>query len=359
MKPTSWTPVIEIDSDQTRVGAAVGGVDVLGYHAYGASVTWRVASPSGATTPSGASPDWQMYYLYDRWRPTFYAAASNATSFFVGQATESGASSTGTRRERRIEGGVVLPFRSARVFHSAQLSVARSANEYTLPAGLLTRNRTPLRAAWQTITARTYGYSISREHGIAAGTTAEAVRRDFGSEANATTFTGDVRAYVPGLRPHHAVALRLSGGASTGDFTAGRTFLLGGGDSADAGVVNFGSRASSLLRGFADATFAGSHVALANAEYRWPIARPQRGIGTAPIFLHSVHAAVFADAGEAWTLAFRAGALKTSTGGELSADIVAGYFAPLTVTFGAAWGHDRSGAFGDRATAYFRVGKAF
>jgi hypothetical protein len=68
---------------------------------------------------------------------------------------------------------------------------------------------------------------------------------------------------------------------------------------------------------------------------------------------------VFADAGEAWTRGFRAGALKTSAGGELSADIVAGYFAPLTLTLGAAWGHDRSGAFADRATMYFRVGKAF
>jgi hypothetical protein len=311
------------------------------------------------TTPTAASPDWQMYYVYDRWRPTFYAAASNVTSFFAGPATDAGSSSSSTRRERMVEGGVVLPFRHARVFHSAQLSVARSADEYTLPAGSLTRDRTPLRAAWETITARTYGYSISREHGIAAGTTAEVVRRGLGSDADATTFTGDVRAYAPGLRPHHVVAVRLSGGASTGDATVGRTFLLGGGDSADAGVVNFGSRASSLLRGFADAAFAGSHVALANAEYRWPIARPQRGIGTAPIFLHSVHAAVFADAGEAWTRGFRAGALKTSAGGELSADIVAGYFAPLTLTLGAAWGHDRSGVFADRATVYFRVGKAF
>ena len=55
-------------------------------------------------------------------------------------------------------------------------------------------------------------------------------------------------------------------------------------------VADFGSSAFSLLRGFGRNTFAGSHVALANADYRWPIARPQRGIGTWPIFLHTIHA---------------------------------------------------------------------
>ena len=43
------------DSDQTRVGATIGGVDALGYHAYAVSATWRVSSPSGVTTATAAS----------------------------------------------------------------------------------------------------------------------------------------------------------------------------------------------------------------------------------------------------------------------------------------------------------------
>jgi len=39
--------------------------------------------------------------------------------------------------------------------------------------------------------------------------------------------------------------------------------------------------------------------------------------------------------------------------------VVVGFFAPLTVTVGAAWGHDGSGAAPDRTTFYFRVGRAF
>ncbi len=215
-----------------------------------------------------------------------------------------------------------------------------------------------MRAAWQTITSRTYGYSISRERGIAAGVTAEVIRRQLGSFANATIVTGDLRAYLPAFAPHHVAAVRVAAGASAGDRTVGRTFLLGG-TSPGAGVVDFGSRAFSLLRGFATNTFAGSHVALVNAEYRWPIASPQRGAGTWPIFVHSIHGALFTDAGHAWTRTFRADAIKTSAGAQVSADIIAGYFAPFTATVGAAWGRDGSGVPAGRVTAYVRVGKAF
>jgi len=358
LTPRSWSPIVVADTDQVRVGAAIAGGDVLGYHAYAADATWRVSSPAGAPTPRAASPDWSIAYAYDRLRPTFFAAAASATSFFAGPATDAGTPSPATRRERTIEAGVLLPFLHTRVSHEALVSVLRSANEYTLPSTTLTRDRTPLRAAWATATAHTYGYSVSREDGILAGATVEVVRRGLGSFADATTVTADARAYLPGARPHDVIALRASGGSSTGDPTVGRTFLLGG-SSADRGAIAFDSRASSLLRGFADATFAGSRIALINAEYRFPIARPQRGVGTWPAFLHTIYGAAFVDAGDAWTRAFRAGALKSSAGAELSSVVVLGYFAPVTFTVGAAWGHDAAGALADRATVYLRVGKPF
>jgi hypothetical protein len=113
------------------------------------------------------------------------------------------------------------------------------------------------------------------------------------------------------------------------------------------------------MRGFPDASFAGTHVALLNAEYRFPIARPQRGVGTWPVFLHTIHAAIISDVGETWTRAFSSDALKVSAGAEISANIIAGYSLPFTITGGAAWGHDVSGIRVDGVTGYFRVGKAF
>ena len=358
LKPTSWMPVVETGNQQIRVGAGISGFDLLGYHAYAATATWLVSSPAGSPGTNAATPDWQLYYLYNRWRPALYAAATSDTSFFDGPATDGGTAAPATRRERLLEGGVVVPFRHTRIQHAGRVSIARSAVDYSLATGALSRDRTPIRAAWQTLSAHEYEYSISRERGVAAGATVEAVRRSLGSSADATTATADVRAYLPGLALHHVVAVRLGGGRSSGDATVGRTFLLGG-DSPGAGVNDLGSGAFTLLRGFSPNTFPGSRIAIANAEYRWPIARPQRGHGTWPLFLHTVHAAVFADAGHAWTQTFRSSAIKTSAGAQLSAHLVAGYFAPLTVSAGAAWGHDGSGTLADRVTGYFRVGKAF
>ena len=358
LAPTSWAPVIASDADQVRLGAAVNGVDVLGYHTYALNATWLVSSQPRAPTPDRASPDWTVSYAYDRWRPTLFAAASSTTSFFVGPATDVGTASADTRRETTVGGGVLVPFVHTRAAHAAVLSVLRTSQEDTLPVGTTTRTLTPIRAGWQSATAHTYGYSVSREGGIFAGTTVEIVRRNLGSSGDSTTVTGDARAYLPGLAAHHVVALRLSGGRSLGDASVGRTFLLGGSQT-DGGVLNFSSRASSLLRGFADATFAGSHIALVNAEYRWPLSRPQRGIGTWPILLHTLAASAFVDAGDAWTRTYRAGATKLSAGAELSSDVVLGYFARLTLTGGAAYGHDGAGIVADRATVYFRIGKAF
>ena len=78
-----------------------------------------------------------------------------------------------------------------------------------------------------------------------------------------------------------------------------------------------------------------------------------------PLFVHTVHAAAFADAGLVWTSAFRSSAIKTSVGAEISTDLIAGYYFPFTATLGAARGHDGSGSLPDRTTVYFRVGRAF
>jgi hypothetical protein len=46
-------------------------------------------------------------------------------------------------------------------------------------------------------------------------------------------------------------------------------------------------------------------------------------------------------------------------GGELSANVVAGYYFPFTLSVGAALGHDGSGTLPDRNTFYVRLGRSF
>jgi hypothetical protein len=82
-------------------------------------------------------------------------------------------------------------------------------------------------------------------------------------------------------------------------------------------------------------------------------------LGVWPLFLHTIHATLFADAGHVWTETFSARDLKASFGAEFSASVVAGYVLPIAVTVGGAWGHDGSRQVPSGARWYARVGYAF
>jgi len=358
LAPTSWAPIVQSDDNGVRIGAGVSAYDVLQYHVYSASATWLAAPPGGVSAASRSVPDWQVSYLYNRWQPVFFAAASAQTSFFAGPANPDGTPSTAEVREHQLEAGVALPVVHTRTTQTFFGSVFRSADDYTLANGTLSRTRASARAAWSIATAHRYGYSVSPEDGIVAGGTVELVRTSLGADGDATTATADVRAYLPGLRRHDVVALRAAGGRSTGSPEMRATFLLGG-PGPDVSPIDFDRGGISILRGFAADTFAGSHVALLNVDYRLPLWYPQRGAGTWPFFAQRVYAAGFVDAGHAWTRTFRLGDARTSVGAEFSADVVLGYVLPLTATAGVAWGHDGSGLVASGATTYVRIGRSF
>jgi hypothetical protein len=301
------------------------------------------------------APDWELSYVYDRWRPTLFASASRATDFFPGRLTDGGATRTVAVREQQVEAGMLLPVRHVRVVHRALFSALHSSARYTPVDGAGAAARTAVRFGWATSSARRYGYSVSQEHGVAVGATAELARSTIAGAGVDTTVTADVRGYAPTPLAHHVFAIRAAGGWTNAADAIGRRFILGG--SGPAGdVMSFDREAFSMLRGFGSARVAGSRIAVMNLDYRWPIARPQRGVGTWPGFLHTVHGAVFLDAGHAWTRAFRRADVKSAVGAELSVDIVAGYGLPLTLTVGAA--RTRGGREGNRAV-YARVGRPF
>ena len=68
-----------------------------------------------------------------------------------------------------------------------------------------------------------------------------------------------------------------------------------------------------------------------------------------------LHAAVFADAGHAWTGAFQLDDVKTSVGAVLGSDVFVGQGLPLTVTLGLAQGLSSRG----ETQVYFRTGLSF
>ena len=217
LRPTSWSPIIEGDSHQLRLGFATSGFDVLGYHGYAVSATWLATSPSGAPTPNGAAPDWNVFYQYARWRPTAWLSASTSTSFFAGPPGDAGVPSVATLRERQVEGGILFPIRHVRASQTAVSSLVRAVDDFTRPDDVSSRNRTAWRGGWALISSKTYGYSISPEDGVHVGVTAELARQALGSSADANAFTVDGRLYASPFARHQVLALRLAGGLSSGD----------------------------------------------------------------------------------------------------------------------------------------------
>ena len=98
----------------------------------------------------------------------------------------------------------------------------------------------------------------------------------------------------------------------------------------------------------------GPRAAVVNLDYRFPLTRIDRGLGTLPAFARVVHGAVFVDAGHAWVERFTRSDVTVSVGAELSLDAVVGYVLPLTFTAGGAWVSQDRGFVG-----FARIGRAF
>jgi hypothetical protein len=357
--PHAWLPIADLSDDELRLGATTGGADALGYHAWVSTVTWSVARRAELDPIApGARPDYSFFYSYSRWRPTFYAEVSDDTTPLLLPETDSSPALPLSLRKRALESGIVVPFRrvrreqaifSAYRFERARLEAADASD---------TVDRAALRGGWLLDTSKRYGYSISPESGVTIGLVGESARAALGGSGNATMVRMDVRGYVA-VGPRHAVlAGRATASASRGDVDTRRLLRLGGPDG-NPTVISFDEDASSLLRGFPANAFRGSTIGLINVEYRVPIAWIERGAGTWPVFLRSLHATVFADAGHAWTATPRLRDVKTSWGIEAASDVVAGFVLPLTLTAGIGWGHDGAGVLRDDRQLYVRLGYGF
>ncbi len=366
--PQGWLPLIDRRDGRWRLGATAAGFDVLGRHAILLDATWalnegdaldvRPQGPpqDGRSLAPRSRPDWSASYVYQRWQSTPYVAFRDQTSLFRAVTTE-GALIPVAQREQQFDAGVYRAMRRVRwtqtltgTYHAERVSTATASLDQRV-------DRSGLRAAWTLFTAHTYGYSVSPEGGVGLGVTGEVFLPALGSDGRSDAVTLDGRAYVP-LPRQSVVALRLAGAMSSGDRDVRRIFRLGGADGNQALGV-FGSDAISLLRGFEDDVVSGTRVMLMNAELRVPLVWPQRGLGTWPIFLRSLHTTVFTDVGNAWTGSSRWADRKTGVGVELSANVIAGFGLPLTWTVGAAWGHDGAGVLRNGREVYVRLGRSF
>jgi hypothetical protein len=340
LAPRFWLPIIDADGNNTVLGAATGGFDALGRHAYQVSAGW--------TMPRNRA-DVAFDYAYTRWWPALFVGGSDDTDTWR----------EGTVRSREVTAGVLLPWRKVRWSSSVLTAVSASSDAFdceTCPTPVATvRERGAARIGASISNARIFGYSISPEQGGAASAVVEFARGADG--ATATSMTAEVRGYLRAFPRHGVVAARLAAARSQGDARVGREFSAAG-SGPQSGGFDIGLDAVGLLRGFDRDDLSGRSVAVANVDYRFPIAWPQRGRGTLPVFLRSLHGALFVDAARVWDGRFESSDIRRSVGGEISFDVVFLGSFPATIATGAAWRHDPSGAR-EGAALFMRVGRAF
>jgi outer membrane protein assembly factor BamA len=175
----------------------------------------------------------------------------------------------------------------------------------------------------------------------------------FGSDVSLSKLTADARVYFRVFGARDALALRVGGGTTFGGESFEQSYAVGG--FPDASLLDVVRTNTAVLRGYPDNAFRGRSFAAANVEYRFPLAHPQRGWRSFPLFLRHLHASAFVDVGGAWSGALRRDDLKTGAGVALGADSVLAHHLPFTAALGVARGLDDLG----ETRVYFRAGLSF
>jgi len=198
-----------------------------------------------------------------------------------------------------------------------------------------------LHASFGFSNARGFTGSISPEEGGSASLSIRWEEIFLGSEYRAFSVQGGYTHYIenPWLARH---VLKLSGafGYGTSTYKRRRLFSVGGLPQRDLvlDLINQEINYNGALRGFPRSPMRGDVVALAGGEYRFPIHDFETGYETLPIFLRTLHAALFVDAAAIADQLDELGAgIHASVGFELRLGLLLGYYIPVTLRFG--WGH--------------------
>jgi hypothetical protein len=198
-----------------------------------------------------------------------------------------------------------------------------------------------LRLSWAYSDVEQYTYDISPSNGTALGISLSVEDPLIGSQFRSVTLTWYVRQYVPmPWLEHHVLALHYTGGIAGGDPGRRDQFSVGGFQDVSIldGLLQNAILGGAALRGYPAFDRGGTQYHLAQAEYRFPIWRVNRGILTLPVYLNRIHGAVYADVGDAFTGSLDLGTFRVGVGGHLMIDFTLGYLLPFTLRVGYARG---------------------
>ncbi|GAC1648163.1 MAG: hypothetical protein NVS4B3_03300 [Gemmatimonadaceae bacterium] len=378
--PRYWYPIVDRDAHgELSLGAGTSGHDVIGRHAYAASLTVRRGS---GEVEGGTAYRWRGWG-----RPVVDFAADQVWDFITtlhpaGSATSAPLGEL-RRRTRSVALSATLPHPRLRTISSVTLGAGGEWREFaTNPSPLLPRvlglgsvHRVYpllfLAAGWSN--AQHPNLAISSEDGLSfVGTVRQRWRLGAGDSAS-TLAVGVLSVYksipFPGFA-HHVAAVRIAAGIQ--DQRAPSEFSVGGTNGSSLELIpgiNVGSdRRTFGVRGFPAGARRGIRAVAGSGEYRMPLAAPSRGLPVLPAFLDRASLSVFGDAAVAGcpVVLTMWGPCAASTydaqwimssGAELDLDTAVQYDAPLRLRLGIAVPVvDNSLLPVPRATVYFTLG---
>jgi hypothetical protein len=352
LKPAWWMPWWFIDNGRSEWGATTMAYDSLLQHLYAATVAYDTSN------------DWwlgQLSYIYDGLYPTIIMDVTRNHYFDY-----EGGKKTRVRRSTEQMLEVVFPFRGMRNSWSFNLAAIKyEAEDVQVLAGTspdvkITDNVAGAALVYDS--ARYQIKSISRSQGRTISLVVEDSDTTIGGgDYSGQVYWGDWREFIR-LGGQHVLALRYVEGNGSGTT---RPFRLGGAKSSESSITSaidpvFGSpfkKRSYNLRGYPEglAQLRGQRMRLASAEYRFPLARVERGLMAPPLGIHQIHAAIFHDMGASWNTTSEPEQYYRGSGIEINVDTSLFYFAVVQLSLGYAQGHDEGG----EEQVYLRLGAAF
>jgi len=362
----------------TALTLSVNGSDIAGHSAFGA----RVLADFGAPGP-------QASVAYEYTRMPFDVGVQLGNRFSPRKGYRIGGT-TPDYIERSYSLRTSLAYRRPGEFASQSFGVSYTASlvDSDLPVAGLALDPLaevtvlPRRGLLGTVHV---GYGVGRvegaldtpgpARGFSLSVGVDVSDRATGSTDSLYEANYSAAAYVPmPFGKNNVLALRSAGGVSTGSFARRGLYYVGGYNLTDNSVldtITSGTYSGAfVLRGYPASAYSGSTYTLQTAELRFPLAVPDRGLSTLPLYLRRIDGNLYLDFGGAFdTLDTRAvelfakGALlhspqlHTGVGGELWLGSTVGYLLDVNMRLGYAYGFSAERIPGGQL--YFLAASAF
>ena len=321
--PKFWLPTISYDNEGAVPGVFTASHDVLGYH------TYMIRAGHGVSGNTYVD----INYLYDRLKPSFIFRAYSHPRYYSDLFADGSGyyeRSSGAGLEvryplpmRNLESSYTVNagFNIEKVSHLTEVK-GRRVNSYEVFEG----RQDNIFGGFIYSGALRYPLSISQEDGREISL----LFRNYINGPEHREYLLDYKEYI-GRSTNHSIYMNLSMAFSDGDQTAQQSFQIGGAPY----VQN-----RYPIRGFPSNFDKGRHAVTYTLEYRFPLWYIFRGWNTKPVFIDRLHAAFFADVGNAWGTGkdFDVSDFSAGIGGELKMDIVLGYKTSITPAIGLAQG---------------------